>query len=423
VRNYIALDTDDPDFFPEDTAYSELGLPVIAVDAIFGYAFEEDTLRATDALSQVTNHGAMGVNDDEIFYVEGDNSATLFDGSFLLAGKIQDTARTAWDVYDWLEFQPDSFLVVRYDSVLGTTTGSDQLLGTVSHAEYIDSIGFPAGPDVYTFGVSVREQQVGFSDAGSGEASVKLVHQAVINRNATPVDSPLYLGTYTDFDVESGANSVDTTHATAWSTVYEYDNGTNQSAYGVIKLPKPGTVFRWPDGTLDTATGFRTVYAVYNVDEVYPSGGFYPIVDYIYSYVSGTGLRSRGGFNRDDDMSMVCTFDRVNLAGYDTAHAFYALFGTASGGDLDAAAQAAAARANLMAGFARGDVNGDGSYNFLDLVWLYDWVQSGGTSAMPIPRALQGDVNADGNVDLADVTYLENYLYNQGPAPVGQWWW
>jgi hypothetical protein len=56
-------------------------------------------------------------------------------------------------------------------------------------------------------------------------------------------------------------------------------------------------------------------------------------------------------------------------------------------------------------------------------VWLYDWVQSGGTSPSPIPRAAQGDVNADGSVTLADVTYLENFLYNNGPAPVGQWWW
>jgi len=427
VRNYVTLDSDDPDFFPEDIDNDELGFPVIVVDAIFGYAFEEDTLRGRDAHSQVTNHGAMGVNDNEIFYVDGDATGTLFDGSFLISGKIQDTARTAWDNYDWLEFQPDSFLVVTYDTVLATSTGTDQVTGTVSHAEYIDSIGFPAGPGVYSFGVSVREQQVGLNDMGAGAESFKLVRQCVINRNGTPVDSPLYLGTYTDFDVAGGANNVDTTHATAWSVVYEYAPSSNQEAYGVIKLPKAGTVFRHANGTLDTATGFRGVYAVFNPDEVYPGAPFEPIGDFIHGYASGAGLRSRGGFNRaaDDvgDMSMVCTFERVNLAANDTEYAFYAIFGTTAGGDLDAAAQSAAAEANRMAGFARGDVNADGSYNFLDLVWLYDWVQSGGSSASPIPRAEQGDVNADGLVNMADVSYLESFLYNAGPAPVGQWWW
>jgi hypothetical protein len=423
VRNYITLDTDDPDFFPEDTANTQLGLPVIAVDAIFGYARQQDTLRATDALSQVTNHGAMGVNDDAIFYVEGDNTASLFDGTFMITGKIDDTARTAWDVYDWLEFQPDDFLTVVYDTALATTTGSDQLTGSVASAQYVDSIGFPDSTVTHALGVTVRETQVGFNNAGSGAASFKLVGQRVVNRSATAIDSPLYIGTFTDFDVASGNNNVDTTYTTAWSAVYEYDPGSNQAAYGIIKLPKPGTIFRHPDGTLDTATGFRSVYAVFNADEVYPDGLYSPIVDHIYTYASGTGLRSRGGFNRNADMSMACTFDRVQLAGYDTAFAYYAVFGHASGGNLDSAALTAAVQANLMAGFMRGDVNGDGSYNFLDLVWLYDWVQSGGTSPSPIPRAAQGDVNADGSVTMADVTYLENFLYNNGPAPVGQWWW
>lgn len=423
VRNYITLNTNDPDFFPEDTGNTLLGFPVIAVDAIFGYARQRDTLRGMDALSQVTNHGAMGVNDDAIFYVQGDNTASLFDGTFLVSGKIQDTARTAWDVYDWLEFQPDSFLTVAYDTVLATTTGFDQVTGTVARSQYVDSIGFPDSINARAFGLSVRETQVGLNQVGSGAPSFKLVGQCVVNRNATPIDSPLYLGTFTDFDVESGTNNVDTTHVTAWATVYEYDPPSNRSAYGVIKLPKPGTIFRQPNGTLDTATGFRGVYAVYNPDEVYPSGLFQPIANYIYGYIAGTGLRSRGGFNRDDDMSLACTFDRVTLGGNDTAYVFYALFGTALGGNLDAAAQSAAMGANLMAGFARGDVNGDLNYNFLDLVWLYDWIQSGGTTASPIPRAAQGDVNADGNVNMADVNYLENFLYNDGPAPVGQWWW
>jgi len=79
-------------------------------------------------------------------------------------------------------------------------------------------------------------------------------------------------------------------------------------------------------------------------------------------------------------------------------------------------------QANLMAGFMRGDVNGDGSYNFS--TWC--GCTTGCSRAARRPRHSAGgtgDVNADGSVTMADVTYLESFLYNNGPAPVGQWWW
>jgi len=423
VRNYVTLDNTDRDFFPEDTAGTSLGAPFIPVDAIFGYAMEQDTMRANDALTLTTNHGSYGEGEDFLYYVEGDATASLFDGSFLITGKLSDTARTAWDVYDWAEFQPDTFLSIIYDTTLGTVNGVDMITGTIAKAKYIDSIGFPAGPGVYSYGVEVRETQVGFNIVGEGIEAFKLYQYCVINRNPTPVDSVIYLGSFADWDIESGANNVDTTHVSDWSNVYEYDPGSNLSAYGIIKLPRPGTDYEELDGTRDTASGFYSVYAVQNAEEVYPTGTFQPLVDHIYEYVSQPGLNSRAGFELNDDMSLAVVLDTLHLQAYDTVWVRYALWGTASGGNLSDAATSAAFGANLASGFMRGDVNADREYNFIDLVYLYRFVTLGASAYKPIPRDEQGDVNLDGNVDLTDVLYLENYMYNGGPAPVGKWWW
>jgi hypothetical protein len=177
------------------------------------------------------------------------------------------------------------------------------------------------------------------------------------------------------------------------------------------------------DGSSQTGSGYYSVYAVDNVEEVYPGSTYDPIVDYIHDYMSVPGLNSRGGFELNGDMSTVVTFDTLHLGPNDTVWVRYAIFGTDAGGTLSDHAADAARSANMLAGFRRGDVNADGDFNHLDLTYLYRYIAAPATAPMPIPRAEQGDVNADGNVDQADVDYLEAYLYNDGPAPVGKWWW
>lgn len=422
VRNYITLNHNDPDFFPEDPTGTEFGDPVIAVDAIFGYAFEEDTLRALDAMTQVTNHGAYGVGDDNIFYVEGDNTASMFDGGVFITGKLADTPRTAWDVYDWLEFQPDTFLTIYRDTVIGTVDGLTDQTGTIAHSTYIDSIGFPDSATTYAYGVEVRETQVSINLTGADIGSWKVFRHQIVNRNATPVDSVIYIGNFCDWDIESGNNNIDTTMMGPWSNVYMYDPGSSISAYGVLKLPAPGTMYEEPDGTMKTATGFYSVYGVTNPLEVYPSGAAEPLSDSIYSYVSRPGVNTATSLTQNDDMSLAVVFDTLHLAANDTVWVYYALWGTASGGDLNSAARDAAFGSNLVSGFRRGDVNADGDYNFLDLVYLYRFITSGGTGYHPIPRDLTGDVNNDGVVNMTDVLYLEDYIYGGGPSPIGAWW-
>jgi hypothetical protein len=62
----------------------------------------------------------------------------------------------------------------------------------------------------------------------------------------------------------------------------------------------------------------------------------------------------------------------------------------------------------------RGDANGDGMINIADVVYLLNYLFTGGLPPDPLEA---GDVTCDGLVNIADVVYLLNYLFTGGPPP------
>jgi hypothetical protein len=66
--------------------------------------------------------------------------------------------------------------------------------------------------------------------------------------------------------------------------------------------------------------------------------------------------------------------------------------------------------------FIAGDCNGDGQVNGSDLVYLANYLFSGGPPPDPI---LTGDTNGDCIVNTSDLVYFAVYLYGGGPPPNG----
>jgi hypothetical protein len=64
--------------------------------------------------------------------------------------------------------------------------------------------------------------------------------------------------------------------------------------------------------------------------------------------------------------------------------------------------------------YSRGDANGDGVINIADVVYLINYLFTGGSAPNPMDA---GDANCDGTVNIADVVYLINYLFSGGPPP------
>jgi hypothetical protein len=62
----------------------------------------------------------------------------------------------------------------------------------------------------------------------------------------------------------------------------------------------------------------------------------------------------------------------------------------------------------------RGDANGDGIINSVDVLYLINYLFVGG----PMPQPWEaGDCNCDGVINAVDVLYLINHLYAGGPPP------
>jgi protocatechuate 3,4-dioxygenase beta subunit len=63
-----------------------------------------------------------------------------------------------------------------------------------------------------------------------------------------------------------------------------------------------------------------------------------------------------------------------------------------------------------------GDVNGDGSIEAGDVVFLINYLYLDGAAPDPV---MTGDTNGDGTIGGGDIVYLINYLFRGGPAPCG----
>jgi len=68
-----------------------------------------------------------------------------------------------------------------------------------------------------------------------------------------------------------------------------------------------------------------------------------------------------------------------------------------------------------MVEVARGDVTKDNKVLLPDVVFLKNYIFSGGPAPTPL-RSL-GDANCDGNVSQADMIYLNNFIFKGGPPP------
>ena len=63
---------------------------------------------------------------------------------------------------------------------------------------------------------------------------------------------------------------------------------------------------------------------------------------------------------------------------------------------------------------SRGDVNGDGTIDVADVLYLVNYLFRNGLAPQPLAA---GDANCDGKVTISDVVYLVNYLYRGGDPP------
>jgi hypothetical protein len=436
---YMLMDTDDPDFFLNDTARGV----EMCVTLVGGCLIDTTSLffgvgQANQQI--VTNTGRIGTGDwsPHAFDIDGDN-ASYYQGAYVYG---VTTHRIATNTQDWLSGggEADAFISLQGDPnwcdnsckpylnvgvSLGewSTTGGpyETIIGDMVCKSFLDSVqnfggdwsnfGAPFDNDS-TMGLYVNGRVVGaYELQPSGNpipelANVTLEILEFTERNGDSIPN-WYFGEIYDCDNGGDSVGIDRSISTAWT----YNRPAKDQAWGHIKIPF-GCAYE----------PIRNTWGTYGASGD-PGHGFWGWNiwwDQCYNdMAAGIGNFSDGPMSSGDEEAMV-TFAKKDFGPNETMTMGIAHFGLHNLTDASSSAEIAplAKLVNKWAGFGRGDVNNDGLINLCDIVYLAATV-NGGPGAIPFKHL--SDVNADGNINMADVDYLINWYFWYGPCPVGDW--
>jgi len=434
--NYFFVDigSNDPDFNLED--------PLNPVQATIEYHIPyvycpRDTGRmrfGTTGREWYSNQGELsdGALSGE-FTPSGAMEGDMFEGSMWFMSNMDNAA---WNLTDAATPPSADFGYLFPFYISGTTCGSCAFATTLpveytttSGASYAFTIGdlctfamidslqsggvWPnqIGPSI---GILVKYREVGtYNVSGNDFGDFKLIVADIINRNAGAING-LYYGSIIDWDVGAGADVVAGDVDKGY--VYQHDGVKARASIG---LPLKGSYYL--DGT--KTDPMYNAYIIDNPAEIYPTAVPCPQchVDSLFAWIDGWPA---GQINwsvdpiAPDDHSSHIAFGKVNLAGFATQSYGWAFWGKDNSATIDADIINRSQFINKYAGFARGDVNNDGTLDLRDLVYLSRYIAALGNG--PVPFKHLGDVNCDGAIDGLDCTLLQNYFFLGGTPPKGK---
>ncbi|MDF1544472.1 MAG: PQQ-binding-like beta-propeller repeat protein [bacterium] len=430
---YIALGTNDPDFFLNDVAL----IPEVLVTLVGGCLIDttEMTFGVGGANFQlVTNSSRLGTGDwsPHGFSIDGDD-ASYYQGSFIhhvsqyrMAVHTQDWASGGGEAEALYSMQPDPNYCDN-DCKPALTSGVAlgemwdgasyvPITGNMVCATYLDSVqntwdygwdgfGQPFDNDS-TMGLMTNQRTIGALDVPE-LANFTLAIMEITERNGNPVDG-WYLSAIHDYDVGSDLAGHNNDYSIGWS----YNPG-GDGAWGQIKIP-----FGPCDGP-----GAINTHGLTGPMALFDWGATSGYWDSAYIWAtSAPGYYDHDMAQSGGDGEVHHTLASHNFAGGDTYEVGVATFGVAGLTDNTTAGAELAPMAiliNQWAGFGRGDVNNDGSLgNLADIIYLAQFVNGSGTG--PIPFIHLGDVNCDAAVDGFDVDALIDYYFYCGACPCGE---
>jgi len=436
------LDTDDPDFYLNGS-FGFLVDPCIQATVVGGCLIDTTFLHfgmGAANTQTVYNTGRLATGDDWAdpwgFDIDGDNHAMFQNAYLYLVSQYEVGINTqAWhgggeeDSYISLQPDPNYFdndchaaLETGVDLGSYTTDGLTYtpIVGNMVHKSFLDSVqNFDLGggwdwtnfsapfDNALTMGIYVNSRTAGAVDfAPLASLTVEIFEAEERNGNAVP---GWWFASTHDYDLGN-----DTAHMNAdASTAYVFNSGTNDVAWGQIKLPFG--CGSHPTANFDKLRNVRTLYG---------HGAWW---DDIYLDSAITFCTNPPGVSGQDE----------NGVGGGDQEAHFTLFthdfepnGQLSFAVVNFRQEAADAGdpanyddlgplCNKWVGFGRGDVNNDGLTNLADIVYLNNFVMFSGPG--PIPFMHCGDVDGAAGVNGGDVAYMLDWYFGTGDCPMSDW--
>lgn len=431
--NFIEIDSDDPDYFPQDPTNAFFNLPRIQFGLFIGCPDATDFLTTGLGQAWITNFGAEAgggnfgtSDDDDAFAVNGNDAADQhFDGGWALV--VQDSIHWALDGVStggyprraghWSPTLPCGLTVAannypRPGGVDAVEEVSYNMidLASVQTANAVTQI--PAGTRS-AGGVVLNVQRVGSTDAAFGD--FVLTHIVLTNEPGAPGTIPgamnnVYFGVITDWDISSNDN------------VRNYNDGYVQENNGA-GAPGTGT---WMDGHARLDQNHFGAGAIGSGGApTFMTSDFYDQTGAGHGLAAFRMMSNPTGYCATLDPSSCANTDAAALwscayfpsiadgASVDIYMAIYRVENGVNGLPFVAGAAGAEAvyrevtcRAKAFAGFGKGDINCDGCIDLQDVVALGNIVDG----LLPASGASIYTADADGDNDHDDADY--NLLYD-----------
>jgi hypothetical protein len=439
--NFIEIDSDDPDYYPQDPTNAFYGLPWIQFELFIGCPDATDFIVTGLGQAWVTNFGAEAgggnfstADSDDAFAVNGNDAANQhFDGGWALV--VQDSIHWAFDgcsvggyprrAGEWGPTLPCGLTVaaMNYPSPVGVDAVEEV---TYNMLDLASTNGFFTASSRQCGGVFLTVKRVGSSDPAFGD--FLLTH---INLQNEPGDlgdisgalNNVYFGIVTDWDI------------TATDNVRAYNDGYAQED-NAAGPPGTGT---WMDGHVRLDADHVGAGAL-------GSGGAPTFMTADIQNDQGHGdaalrmLSNPAGYCATEDPASCANTDVAALwscayfpsiadgAAVDIYMAIYRVEDGVNGIPFVSGAAGAEAvyrevtcRAKAFAGFGKGDINCDGCIDLQDVVALGNIVDG---LLTPAGAAIYtADADGDNDHDGADYDLLYDVVSGVQPASaLGNGW-
>jgi hypothetical protein len=437
--NYIEVDSDDPDYFPQDPTNAVFDLPAIQFELFIGCPDATDFITTGLGQAWITNFGAEAgggnfatPDADDGFNINGE-TAHHFDGGWALV--VQDSIHWALDGVStggyprraghWGPTLPCGLTVAannypRPGGVDAVEEVSYNMIDLASIQTANAVTGIPAGSRS-AGGVFVEAQRVGSTDAAFGD--FLLTHLVITNEPGAPGTIPgamnnVYFGVITDWDISSNDN------------VRNYNDGYAQEDNGA-GAPGPGT---WMDGHVRLDQDHFGAGGVGSgAAPTFMTSDFYDQTANGHGLAAMRMMSNPTGYCATLDPASCANTDLAALwsaayfpsiadgASVDIYMAIYRVEDGVNGlGFVSGAAGAEAVyrevtcRAKAFAGFGKGDINCDGCVDLQDVVALGNIVD--GLLAPAGASIYTADTDGDNDHDNADYDLLYDVVSGVQPA-------
>jgi hypothetical protein len=419
--NYILIDSDDPDFYPQDPSGALFGDPYVQINFFIGCPDASDYLTMGLGEDWVANFGALANGDGDGMHVNGHDYH--FDGGMALATEdstggwaLDGISVTTTRAKEWGPTLPCG-LAIGVGNYPNPTGGFDAC-DTVSY-NMIDladpaALYFPTGAR-QCGGLFLTVQRVTSHSTAFGDiAWTKVVLSNEVDGNGTV--NNLYFGVGHDWDL-TPSSAANNTNLYA-DGGYVCDNGaaggkaTATAFAGNVRLDANAI------GTCALGSGGSPNFGM---DYFFVDDDAYQIMSNPLGYLA---IYHPGDVTQNTDVGVYMSIqNQPSLAEGESMTIYYAQFQVDEGvngrtwadaAGFDAARTDIVCKAKAFAGFGKGDLNCDGCNDLADVVLLGNIVD--GVVAASGAAIYTSDADGDNDIDNADYDLLYDVVAGVQPA-------